>query len=64
MSDLYAENHQDDPPDPVQCPRCGGQGVFKQWPGDRSPEQECDYCFGKTVVSEARAQAYFDDRKG
>lgn len=47
----------------VECPRCQGQGVLKQWPGDRSPERECDYCNGETFVTEARCESYHDMRK-
>lgn len=49
--------------DMVQCPACQGQGVVKQWPGDRTRERECKYCEGIGDVIADRADAYFDRHK-
>ena len=49
--------------DQVECPRCQGQGVFKQWPEQRTPEIECDVCDGRTYVTERQFHAYYEMRK-
>lgn len=49
--------------DMVQCPSCQGQGVIKQWPGDRTAERDCKYCDGIGGVTESRAEVYFDRHK-
>ncbi len=64
MPETHSHTTQnDDASNQVECPRCQGQGVFKQWPGDRSPERECDYCLGATFVTEDQFHAYHDMRK-
>lgn len=55
--------HEDFPGAGVQCQACWGQGVLKQWHGDRSPEIGCDYCDELGVVSEDKCQAWYDRNK-
>lgn len=41
----------------VQCPLCGGTGVFEYMPGDvMAPKQTCPGCGGRKVVSAETAQ--------
>lgn len=50
--------------DMVQCPACGGQGVVKKWPGDRSPDRDCATCDGVGGVTEDQCEAYHDRFRG
>ena len=47
----------------VQCPECAGQGVYKKWPGDRSPDRDCKYCDGSGGVSEDKCEAWHEHRR-
>jgi hypothetical protein len=50
--------------DMVRCPACDGERVGKNWPEDRSPDRDCEYCDGVGGVSEDRFNAYHDRFKG
>lgn len=48
----------------VQCPMCGGTGVFDYMPGDvMAPKQTCTGCGGNGTVTEETAQQIMEAKR-
>lgn len=48
----------------VQCPMCGGTGVFELMPGDvMAPQQTCTGCGGNGIVTAETAQQIMEAKR-